>query len=188
MSRFDRLLRIRDRAMLLVGFAGAFRRSEVMALEVRHLAFVKQGLRIVIPGSKTDQEHVGEVVGIAYARDTGMCPVRSMREWLEAAAITEGRVFRGLGAGGRVRPETGNAWQAGSMVGACIKRWTKRAGLDPKIFGAHSLRAGFATQSFLIGKNDRQIMRHGRWRDLREMEKYIREVDLFRDNPTDGLL
>lgn len=184
----NRLVDLRDKALLLFGFAGAFRRSELMAVEVEHLTFVGQGVRVLLPGSKTDQEHLGEVIGIAFARNPRYCAVLSLQEWLAVSGVTSGRIFRSVGAGGRVRLAQDNQWLAGELVGEMIKRRARLAGLDPKIFGGHSLRSGFATQGFLNHKNDRQIMRHGRWRDLREMEKYIREVDLFRDNPTDGLL
>lgn len=188
LGRRDHLVAMRDKALLLFGFAGALRRSELMAVEVEHLTFVKHGLRLLVPGSKTDQNHIGELIGIAFARNTRYCAVLAMREWLTSSKIESGRVFRAIGAGGRIREAKPNQWLAGELVEDVIKRRARMAGLDPKLFGAHSLRSGFATQSFLIGKNDRQIMRHGRWHDLREMEKYIREVDIFRDNPTDGLL
>jgi site-specific recombinase XerD len=188
LGRRDQLVALRDKAMLLFGFTGAFRRSELMAVEVKNLTFVKNGLRILVVGSKVDQEHKGEVIGITYARDTRYCAVRAIRDWLDLAGIDEGPVFRAIGAGGYVREGKPNPWIAGEMVAECVKRRAKQAGLDPSIFSGHSLRSGFATQSYIIGKSDRQIMRHGRWSSPKHLERYIREVDLFRDNPTDGLL
>jgi integrase len=96
------LLGTRDRALLLVGFAGAFRRSELVSIDVADLAFIEDGLEVTLRRSKTDQEGLGRRIGIPFGSSPATCPVRSLKAWLEGAAITEGPVFRKVTKRGKV--------------------------------------------------------------------------------------
>jgi integrase len=183
----DTIHGIRDRAALLVTWAGAFRRSEVVALTVDDIEFVDEGIKVTVRKSKTDQEAAGATIGIPFGSDPDTCPVRWLKRWLEVSAIETGAVFRPIHGGrpstrGR-RPER----DSGKLIARIVKRAAKRAGLDPKVFGGHSLRAGLATQAAMAGKPDRVIMRQGRWVDRRTLERYIREGTVFRENAASGI-
>lgn len=178
----------RDRALLLVGFAGALRRSELVAIEADHVQFTADGMRLFLPRSKADQEGRGAVLGVHYGRSPLTCPVRSLRSWLQAArehtgAPLAGPVFRKVDRWGAL-------WEAGLTSGAVarlVKKAASRAGLDPALYSGHSLRAGFATQAARAGKHERSIMRHTRHKSERVLREYIREGALFEENPTDGI-
>src|SRR6266849_498190 len=130
---------LRDRALLLLGFGGAFRRSELVALDVADLEETDDGLRVTIRRSKTDQERQG--VTIAIVRGGACCPVKALRAWLDAAGITEGPIFRPVRKGGKVRDRRLTA----KSVCDLVKAYADSVGLDAATFGAHSLRAGFLT-------------------------------------------
>ena len=173
----------RDRALLLVGFAGALRRSELAALEVQDLAFGADGLRLRLRRSKTDQEGQGAVLGLHYGDRPLTCPVRAVQDWLRHVAITAGPVFRGVDRHGNV---SGQALEGGSVARA-VKRAASRAGLDPTAYSGHSLRAGFATQAARAGAHERAIMKHTRHKSERVLREYIRDGQLFDENPTGAL-
>jgi site-specific recombinase XerD len=140
-----RLATIRDRALLLIGFAGAFRRSELVGLNADDIEETPEGLRITIRRSKTDQEGHGHV--IAIPRGMIACPVAALKAWHEAAAITEGPVFRPIAKGGRIQA----ARLTDRSVADIVKAHARRAGLDPKQFAGHSLRSGFLTSAAARG-------------------------------------
>ena len=173
----------RDRALLLVGFAGALRRSELATLEVRDLGFGSEGLRVRLPRSKTDQEGAGVVLGLHFGDRPLTCPVRGVQDWVRSIAITDGPVFRSVDRHGNVGDR---ALDAGS-VARIIKRAASRAGLDPSAYSGHSLRAGFATQAARAGAHERAIMKHTRHKSERVLREYIRDGQLFDENPTNSL-
>lgn len=178
----------RDRALLLVGFAGALRRSELVAVEADHVQFTAEGMRLRLPRSKTDQEGRGATLGIHYGRAPQTCPVRALRSWLQAGrevtgAPLTGPLFRKVDRWGRL-------WETGLTSGAVaklVKRAARRAGLDAALYSGHSLRAGFATTAARAGKHERAIMAHTRHKSERVLREYIREGALFEENPTDGI-
>jgi site-specific recombinase XerD len=173
------LLGCRDRALLLVGFAGGFRRSELVALDVEDVGETADGLVIRVRRSKTDPEAKGTTVALPYGSTAATCPVRNYRAWIAAAGIETGPAFRSVdrhGSVGRGRMNAGS-------VARLIKRAAESAGLDPAIYAGHSLRAGFATQAFLNGAAEVSIMRQTRHKSLNTLRKYIRNRSLFRDNP-----
>ena len=169
---------VRDRALLLVGFAGGFRRSELAGLQIADVAVENDGLAIVLRRSKTDQEGQGRRVGIPYGSRPETCAVHAYREWVVAAALRDGPVFREIDRHGRVQ---GKALHKDS-VGMIVKRAAGRAGFDPADYAGHSLRAGLATQAYLNGANELAIMKQTGHRSLATVRKYIRESSLFRDN------
>ena len=173
------LIGIRDRALLLVGFAGGFRRSELAALDFADIQQTEDGLVIRVRRSKTDPEAKGVSVALPYGSSAATCPVRSYRAWLVAAGITSGPAFRAVNRHGQVAPGRLNA----GSIARLIKRAAAAVGLDPANYAGHSLRAGFATQAFLNGAPELSIMRQTRHKSLNTVRKYIRDRSLFRDNP-----
>jgi integrase len=146
---------IRDRALLLAGFAGAFRRSELVALDVSDLDFNSEGLLISLRRSKTDQEGAGRKVAIPYGSHEETCPVRAVLSWLTEAAISAGPVFRPIRKGGAI----GGTRLTGHSVAAVVKRFAVATGLDGGSFSGHSLRAGFVTSAARAGEPERRTLR-----------------------------
>lgn len=177
------LLGKRDRALLLLGFAGAFRRSELAGLEVRDLAFAEDGLEVTLRRSKTDQEGKGSKKGIPYGSDPKTCPVRAVRAWLEASGIAEGPVFREVTRHGHVEA----APLSGRSIARVVKRSAEAAGLDPAGFSGHSLRAGLATAAAKAGKSTHAIMRQTGHKSADMVARYVREASLFEDNAAAGI-
>ena len=169
---------LRDRALLLAGFAGGFRRSELTALCVEDLEATPDGLIVRLGRSKTDQEGQGRSVALPYGSDPQTCPVRALRAWLEQAGITAGPLFRAIDKHGLVN---GHALHADS-VAYLVKRAAGRAGLETTEYAGHSLRAGLATQAAMNGASELAIMKQTGHRSLATVRKYIREGALFRDN------
>jgi integrase len=168
----DDLKGARDKALLLVGFAGCLRRSELVALRVEHLEESPLGLRVYLPRSKTDQEGAGAWVDLVRATQfPALCPVQALLDWLTAARIDAGPIFRSLGKGRR--PRLGGALAAAS-VDAIVKWAAAKCGLDPRRYGGHSLRAGQATYLSEHGKSPVLIARHGRWKSLNMVLTYCR--------------
>ena len=174
----DGLLGTRDRALLLLGFAGAFRRSELVGLDVADLDFGRDGLTVTLRRSKTDQEGAGQKVGIPYGSTPATCPVRNLQEWLEGADVTSGPVFRGVNRWGQVNA----ARLTDRVVALVVKRCAEAAGLDPAQYAGHSLRAGLATAAAEAGVSERVIMAQTRHKSLPMVRRYIREGNLFREN------
>ena len=132
---------LRDRALLLLGFAGAFRRSELVDVDVGDIAETETGLLVTIRGSKTDQERQG--VTIAIARGDIACPVKALRAWLDAAGIEAGPIFRPIDRHGNLLPSRLTAQSVANIV----KAYAARAGFDASTFSGHSLRSGFLTSA-----------------------------------------
>jgi integrase len=173
----------RDRALLLVGFGGAFRRSELVALEVADLAFSSEGLTVTLRRSKTDQEGMGRKVGLPYGRAAATCPVRSLQRWLELAGISEGPVFRAVDRFGNL----GGALQ-GRAAARIVKRRVRALGAEAADYSGHSLRAGLATSAAKAGKAAHTIMKQTGHRSVAMVQRYIRDAELFVDNAAAGLL
>ena len=171
---------LRDRPLLLIGFFGAFRRSELVALSVADVQVVTEGLRITVRRSKTDQEGAGLVKGIPRRERFATDPVRTLRAWLDAARIVEGPLWRPVNRHGQLQPGRLSA----SAIADVVKRSCVRAGLDPDLYAGHSLRAGLATSAAWGGAPDRAIKKQGGWTS-HEYERYIRDASVFRDNAGD---
>jgi integrase len=171
----DKLLGVRDRALLLIGFAGAFRRSELVALDIEDIEFREDGLKVTIRKSKTDQEGAGQVIGIAFG--SKLCPVRALQEWLAAAQVSAGPIFRRIDRHGRLLD-----WMSPGAVAIVVKRYAAAAGLDPAKYAGHSLRAGLVTQAAMNGVPELAIMRQTRHKSSDMLRKYIRDASLFREN------
>jgi site-specific recombinase XerD len=174
----NNLLGVRDRALLLCGFSGAFRRSELVALDVAAISFTRDGLVVTIRRSKTDQEGEGRKIGIPYGSRLESCPVRSLQDWLEKSAIKDGPLFRPVDRFGRL----GSARLSAAAVAEIVKKYAAAVGLNATEFAGHSLRSGLATSAAMAGASERAIMNQTGHRSLTVLRKYIRDGSLFREN------
>lgn len=174
----DDLRGLRDRALLLIGFAGGFRRSELVGLDVEDVAEEVEGLRVRIRRSKTDQEGMGREIGIVRGRHPLSDPVATLTAWREAAAITSGPIFREVDRGDRV----GSERLSDRAVARIVKIAAERAGIDPATVSGHSLRAGLATSAAAAGAPERTIMRTTGHRSEAMVRKYIRAGSLFAES------
>jgi site-specific recombinase XerD len=169
---------LRDKALLLIGYAGAFRRSELVALNVDDIAFEPQGARITLRRSKTDQEGQGEMKAIPFGSHKRTCPVKALEAWLSASGITGGPIFRGVNRHGQL--------QAGRLtdraVALILKRVAALCGLDPASVGGHSLRAGLITDLYQKGTPEAVIMGISGHRSRTVLGRYRREADAFAFN------
>ncbi|NHN34768.1 site-specific integrase [Paenibacillus sp. S3N08] len=177
------LLGARDRAMVLLGFAGAFRRSELVGLDVEDIGFVPKGLVVNIRRSKTDQEGKGQSIGIPRGTKPETCPVTAYQAWIEAAGLTSGPVFRPMNRHGAILPKR----LSDRAVARVVKIYAAAAGLDETEFAGHSLRSGLATVSWQAGKSERAIMVQTRHTTVASVRKYIRPKSLFIENAADGI-
>ena len=183
----------RDKAMLLLGFAAALRRSELAAVRAEDVGYTPEGLRLLVPKSKGDQEGAGQAVGVAYGDRPGTCPVRAVRSYLAAAGAAladqgrpsplSGPVFRKVDRWGRL----GSRAVTGRTVADVVKRLAGAAGLDPALYAGHSLRAGFATTAARAGKPDRAIQKQTRHKSAAMLAEYVREGRLFDENASEGI-
>jgi len=175
------LLGVRDRALLLLGFAAALRRSELVALDVRDVEFRDQGMVLTVLRSKNDQEGQGRRVGVLSGRH-GLCAVSSLRAWMDRGGIDAGGVFRAVSRHARVSEER----LSDRAVDLVVRRCAAAAGLVGA-YSAHSLRAGLATSAARAGYSERDIARQTGHSSMAVLRGYIREGELFRNNVT-GLL
>lgn len=169
---------VRDRALILIGLAGGFRRSELVALDVTDLTISEEGVRVSIRRSKSDQDGEGQVIGINRTRST-TCPVAAYEAWIALAGIREGLAFRSIDRHGNL-----GASLSDRAVALILKSRTRRAGLDPQGFSGHSLRAGFATSAARAGIEERDIMATTRHRSATVLRRYIRDGEMFDGNIT----
>ncbi len=178
----DTLAGRRDRALLLTGFAAALRRSELVALDVDDLERTPDGLFVHIRHSKTDQEGAGHIV--AVPRGGRLRPVHAVEDWLEAAGITTGAVFRSIGKGGTLSGKR----LSDRSVADIVKRWAAAAKLDPTLFAGHSLRAGFVTSALEAGADPLKVMDVTRHSQVQTLKGYDRRAKAFKDHAGKGFL
>ena len=202
---FTVLAALRDRALLLFGYAAALRRGELAALQIEHLTFSPGGARLLLPRSKADIEGAGETIFIARGSSAASCPVGALEAWLQAARLGNGPVWRAINRGsrsggsqnggsgpaapriaalGRTDPARGLSGEAIRLI---LRRRAAAAGvtgtaLEP--ISPHGLRAGFVTEAYRAGVSDEAIMGHTRHRDLASMRRYVRRARLEADTPT----
>ncbi len=162
-SEFNKL---KNKALLLIGFAGGFRRSELVALLYEDIDFVEEGVKILIRRSKTDQSGEGFVKGIPYFTNQEYCPVLNLKKYLKELKINSGRVFK----------------ICDKSVALKIKKYAKLAGLDYTKYAGHSLRSGFATSTAEVGAEERNIMAMTGHTSTQMVRRYIKEANLFTNN------
>lgn len=169
---------LRDRALLLVGFAGAFRRSELVSIQVDDIQFVKDGIVIHLRRGKTDQAGKGRDVAIPYMRGKH-CPVNATKAWLAKCEIASGALFRRVNRYGHVMPQ-GLTSQSVALI---IKERIAEIGLDPREYSGHSLRAGMVTSAAISGVSSWKIRQQTGHQSDVVMQRYIRDSQLFSNNP-----
>jgi integrase len=176
---------LRDKALLLICWSGALRRSDLVQMDVEHITFTDQGAQLLIPRSKTDQTGEGQTIALLRARNPIYCPIKALREWLAAAKIERGAIWVRVRSGGHPTTERLN----GESVRKLTKHYVGEVGLDPKQFGAHSLRSGPLSAGAAAGASVtklKQLSRHKSTDVL--VNNYIHPVDIFRDHCLANLL
>jgi integrase len=173
----------RDRALLLIGFAGGFRRSEVVALDVADIETVRQGFVVTIRRSKTDQEGQGRKIGVPHGR-TRHCPVAALERWLEISGIRNGAIFRPVDKHGHVA----SSRLTGDAVSVIVKERVAGAGFDPTGYSGHSLRAGFATSGVREGISTLKIRAQTGHASDAMLARYVRDGEMFVGNAAGALL
>jgi integrase len=168
---------IRDRALLLLGFATAMRRSELVALKVEDIERVERGLLVNVRRSKTDQDGRGRQIAVPFGR-TRHCPVKALDDWLTFSQVSSGRIFRGMNRHGQMLPD-GITSEAVSLI---LKARLRIANYDPGYFSGHSLRAGFVTSAIQARASTLKVRQTTGHRSEAGMSKYVRIADLF-DEP-----
>jgi integrase len=174
----------RDRALLLLGFAGALRRSELVALDVDDLQTVDEGLRIRIASSKTDQTGHGQSIAVPRVPDSPWCPVAAVQAWLAVAGLDSGPVFRRMQRGDAV----GRDRLTAQSVALVIKELAARCGLDPANYAGHSLRSGFLTSAARARASIFKMADQSRHKSLDVLRAYVRDSERFEDHALQGLL
>lgn len=175
---------LRDKAVLLFGWAGAYRRSEIVSFDVEDLTWKDDGIIALLRFSKVDQEGAGLEKGIPYAMNAASCPVRALKAWIDAAKIQSGPLFRRIRRGGIVTEQRLSA----AYVADIVKRAIAEGGADPSVYAGHSLRSGFATSAAESGKTLEEIMRQTGHKTEAVAMGYIRHANLLKKNPGSGLL
>ena len=179
----DTIKDARDRSLLLVGFAGGFRRSELVGLNVEDVAFVRQGMIITLRHSKTDQEGHGRKIGIPFGRSKH-CPVKATELLLQRTSITQGPIFTSITKGGHITPQRLST----NAVADIIQHRVAQAGMNPDGYSGHSLRSGFATSAAMAGVATWRIRKQtGHASDVM-LGRYIRDGELFNENAAGAVL
>lgn len=173
------LIGMRDKALILLGFAGAFRRSELVSLQVENLTFTREGLVILLEHSKADQVGEGSYLAIPYNPSEKICAVKAVRHWITKAQIKNGPLFRPFKRNREIR----DVKLSDKSVALIIKKYAKLIGLDEKDFAGHSLRRGFATSAAQHNVDELSIMRQTRHRSEKMVRRYIEQGDMFKNNP-----
>jgi integrase len=174
----DDLSGLRDKAILLIGFAGAFRRSEIVGLQFRDVQSSDIGLIITLRRSKTDQEGASFTKGIPIGTSDATCPKCALETWLQLAGITTGPIFRPVDRWGHV----GDRALSSLGVARTVKRALTALEVDTEDYSGHSLRAGLVTAAAMAGLSERVIMQQTGHKNTEMLRRYIREGSLFREN------
>jgi len=169
---------LRDRTIILIGFSGGFRRNEITSLDYEDLDFVKEGMKINIKRSKTDQFGEGSVKGLPYFDNKKYCPVISSQKWIKISNIRSGPLFRRFNKGlnlseNRLTDQT---------VALLIKKYLNLSGIDSNNYSGHSLRSGFATSAAEAGAEERSIMAMTGHKSTEMVRRYIKDANLFKNN------
>jgi integrase len=171
--------KLRDKTILLLGFAGGFRRSELTNLNYEDLDFVNEGMKIKIKKSKTDQFREGMIKAIPYFKNNEFCPVKNLEKMLNICKIKTGAIFRRISKSGKILLNR----ITDQNVALILKKYLSVAGLDNINFSGHSLRSGFATASAESGADERSIMNMTGHKSTEMVRRYIKESNLFKSNP-----
>ena len=165
-SKEKNIRKIRDKALVLIGFSGGFRRSELVDIEYEDIEFVEEGVKIFVKRSKTDQSGEGMTKAIPYFDNINFCPVKALNKWVVEAELKEGKIFN----------------ISDKNVALIIKKYANYAGLDAHRYAGHSLRSGFATSTAESGAEERNIMAMTGHKSTEMVRRYIKEANLFKNN------
>ena len=177
-EKIEEIKKIRDRCIILIGFAGGFRRNEIVSLDYEDLDFVNEGLKINLKRSKTDQFGEGSVKGLPYFENTQYCPVISIDKWIKISKINSGPLFRRFNKGSKLSDNR----LSDQTVALLIKDYLKIAGIESRNYSGHSLRSGFATSAAESGAEERSIMAMTGHKSTEMVRRYIKEANLFKNN------
>ena len=177
-QKIDEIKKIRNRTLILVGFSGGFRRTEIISIDYEDIDFVEEGVKINLKRSKTDQFGEGLVKGIPYFNNEKYCPVTSLKNWVNLSKIKTGPIFRRFVKGSIL---TDHRLTDQSVV-LIIKEYLKLAGIENKNFAGHSLRSGFATVAAESGADERSIMAMTGHKTTQMVRRYIKEANIFKNN------
>ena len=174
----DEIKKLRDKTIILIGFGGGFRRTELISVDYDDLEFVPEGLKINIRKSKTDQFGEGMIKGLPYFNEETYCPVINLKKWLEISKIKSGPIFRRFTKGSKLTDKR----LSDQSVVLLIKQYLKIAGIENKNFAGHSLRSGFATVAAESGADERSIMSMTGHKTTQMVRRYIKEANIFKNN------
>ena len=165
-SKEKNFKKTRDKALVLIGFSGGFRRSELVDVEYEDIEFVSEGVKIFVKRSKTDQSGEGMTKAIPYFDNKNFWPVKSLKNWIEVSEYKKGKIFN----------------ISDKCVALIIKKYANYAGLDGHRYAGHSLRSGFATSTAESGAEERNIMAMTGHKSTEMVRRYIKEANLFKNN------
>ena len=177
-EKIEDINKLRDKSILLIGFAGGFRRNEIVSLDKEDLEFVFEGLKITVKRSKTDQFGEGLTKGIPYFENIAYCPVTILQKWINISKITKGPLFRKISKGSRLLENR----LTDQTVALIIKKYLNKSGIDSSNYSGHSLRSGFATSAAESGAEERSIMAMTGHKTTQMVRRYIQEANLFKNN------
>jgi len=177
-QKIDEIKKFRDKSLILMGFGGGFRRTELISIDHEDLEFVPEGVKITIKRSKTDQFGEGIVKGLPYFSNELYCPVINLKKWLELSNIKSGPIFRRFAKGSVLTKNR----LTDQSVALLIKNYLNLAGIENSNFSAHSLRSGFATVAAESGADERSIMAMTGHKTTQMVRRYIREANIFKNN------
>ena len=179
----EEIKKFRDRSIILIGFGGGFRRTELISIDYEDLEFVPEGLKITIRRSKTDQFGEGMIKGLPYFSNEIYCPIINLKKWLEISKIRSGPIFRRFTKGSTITEKR----LTDQSVVLLIKKYLNLAGIENKNFAGHSLRSGFATVAADSGADERSIMAMTGHKTSQMVRRYIKEANLFKNNALNKL-
>ena len=174
----EEIKKLRDRSIILIGFSGGFRRSELVNIDYDDIEFVSEGVKIFIKRSKTDQFGEGSVKALPYFDNSQYCPVASLQKWINISKINSGPLFRRFLKGLKLSEKR----LTDQTVALLIKEYLELAGIDSKNYSGHSLRSGFATSAAESGAEERSIMAMTGHKTTQMVRRYIKEANLFKNN------
>ena len=177
-QKINEFIKFRDKSIMLIGFGGGFRRSELISIDFEDLEFVSEGLKINLKRSKTDQFGEGMIKGIPFFDNENYCPVKNLNKWLSLSKIKKGAIFRRFTKGSKISENR----LTDQTVVLIIKKYLKLAGIESSNFSGHSLRSGFATAAADSGADERSIMAMTGHKTTQMVRRYIKEANIFKNN------
>ena len=177
-QNINKITKLRDISIVLIGFGGGFRRSEIISIDYEDLEFVSEGLKIRLRKSKTDQFGEGMIKGLPYFENENYCPVNNLKKWLLISNIKSGPIFRRFTKGSKLSDNR----LTDQTVVLLIKKYLKLANIENTNYSGHSLRSGFATVAAESGADERSIMAMTGHKTTQMVRRYIKEANIFKNN------